>query len=81
MWEAALEQAGVYFLYRHLPGALEDGAVGPRAAFAALSVELLRGLCALHHQTTGQVALDDLVEYAWMYSGEIEYSEDNLTQL
>lgn len=80
-WERALEQAGVYFLYRHIPAALDDGDTASKAAFAVLSVRLLRGLCALHLQENGTVSLDDLVEYARMYSGEVEYSEENLQQL
>lgn len=80
-WETAFEQAGLYFLYRHLPAALEDGDTGSKAAFAALSVRLLRALCGVQYQKSGAVTLDDLVELARMYSGEVEYSEDNLQQL
>ena len=76
-WELALEQAAVYFLFRHLPAALEDGDVASKSAFAALSVEILRALCAGKERCT----LDDLVEFARMYSSEIEYSEENLAQL
>ena len=76
-WELALEQAAVYFLFRHLPAALEDGDVASKAAFAALSVEILRALCAGKEGCT----LDDLVEFARMYSSEIEYSEENLARI
>lgn len=81
VWERAFEQAGVYFLYRHIPAALEDGETGSKAAFAVLSVKLLRALCAAHLRDHGSVTLDNLVEYARMYSGEVEYSEDNLWQI
>lgn len=74
VWERALEQAAVYFLYRHLPAALEDGDVASKVAFAAVSVKMLRALCA----GTENADLDDLVEFARMYSGEVEYSEENL---
>lgn len=73
-WEDAFEQAAVYFLYRHLHEALVDGDVASKAAFAVFSVELLRALCA----GKKDVSLDDLVEFARMYSSEIEYSEENL---
>ena len=73
-WERALEQALCYFLFRHLPAALEDGDVASKTAFAVLSVKLLRALCAGREAPTP----DDLVEFARMYSGEIEYSEENL---
>lgn len=80
-WDRAFEQAGVYFLYRHLPAALEDGDLGSKGAFAVLSVKLLRALCAVRLRRTGSVTPEDLVEYARMYSGEVEYSEENLEQI
>ena len=73
-WDIPLEQAGVYFLYRHLPAALDDGDVASKAAFAALSVRLLWALFVSEDGST----LPQLVELARMYSGEIEYSEENL---
>ena len=76
-WEIAFEQAAVYFLFRHLSAALEDGDISSKAAFAVLSVEFLRALCAGKAGCT----LDDLVEFARMYSSEIEYSEENLAQV
>lgn len=80
-WEIAWEQLAVYFLFRHLTAALEDGDVSTKAAFAALSVEMLQALCAMQLEEGGTLALDELVELARMYSGEIEYSEDNLQTL
>ena len=73
-WDIPLEQAGVYFLYRHLPAALDDGDVASKAAFAALSVKLLWSLFV----GGGCNSLSELVELARMYSSEIEYSEENL---
>ena len=73
-WDIPLEQAGVYFLYRHLPAALEDGDVASKAAFAALSMKLLWSLFV----GGGCNSLSELVELARMYSSEIEYSEENL---
>ena len=73
-WTVAFEQAAVYFLFRHLPAALEDGDVASKAAFAVFSVEVLRALCA----QTPDADVNDLVELARMYSSEIEYSEENL---
>lgn len=76
-WERAFEQAAVYFLFRHLPAALEDGDIPSKAAFAAVSVYFLRALCAMVEEPT----LDDLVEFARMYSAEVEYSEENLERV
>ncbi|MDD3411977.1 MAG: flagellin lysine-N-methylase [Eubacteriales bacterium] len=76
--DTPLEQLMVYLLYRHLPGALEDGDYGGRLAFAALSVQLLRGLLAAKREESTP---DDLVELARLYSSEIEYSDENLAAL
>lgn len=73
-WDTAFEQLLHYFLYRHLPGALYDGCVRERVAFAVLSVRLIRALCG---QTEG-LQLSDIVEISRMYSAEIEYSDENV---
>ena len=67
----------VYLLYRHLPGAMEDDDIPGRVAFCVLSTRMLMALCAAHEGST----LEDCVEYARMYSAEIEYSEDNIAAL
>ncbi len=72
---AAYEQFAAYLLYRHLPGALEDGDLPGRAAFAVLGTRVLAALCADHP------ALKDCAEFARMYSAEIEYSEENIAAL
>ncbi len=72
-----LEQFAAYLLYRHLPGALEDGDVPGRVGFAVLSTRALAALCAARPGCT----LDDLLDLARMYSAEVEYSEDNIAAL
>ena len=78
LWQIAFEQLGVYFLYSHVPDAIEDGDVFSKIAFTVLSIKVLRQLCAIKENETGNVTLDDLVEYAMMYSGEVEYSDENM---
>ena len=73
----ALMNFCVYLLYRHLPGALEDDDLPGRVAFCVLSTRVLAALCA----ATPDCTLADCIEYARMYSAEIEYSEDNLNAL
>lgn len=68
-FETALEQLAVYFLYRHLFGALEDGRITERVLFVAHTVQLLSSL-------SGNIA--ELIELSRLYSAEIEYSEENL---
>lgn len=80
-WEVAFEQLLVYFLYRQLPGALDDGEYEGRAAFAVLSYSIIRDLCRTHAVLHGSVDLDDLIEIARQYSAEIEYSDENVEAL
>jgi lysine-N-methylase len=79
--DTAMEQLGVYLLYRHLPGALEDGDAEGRVKLALLGVRLISGLCAAHQRQWGRCTLEDCAEYARMFSAEIEYSEDNIAAL
>ena len=76
-WNTAFEQLLCYFLYRHLPGALSDGCVQERTAFAVLSVTIIRALCACKPD----LQLDDIIEICRMYSSEIEYSDENVDAL
>ena len=73
-WDIPFEQLLVYFLYRHLPAALDDGDVHSKLAFAVLSVTLLRWL--LHSGSAP--TMEKLQDLARMYSGEVEYSDENL---
>lgn len=76
-WETAFEQLLVYFLYRHLPAALNNGDVYTKIGFALLSVTLIRWLLAEQEHPT----MSNLIELVRMYSGEIEYSDENLDLL
>lgn len=76
-WETAFEQLLVYFLYRHCPAALYDGDFESKVAFAVLSVQMLLWLCAAKTDVT----FEDLPELVRMYSGEIEYSDENPNRL
>lgn len=73
--EIAFEQLLVYFLYRHLPGALEDGMYLERVAFCLLSVKMIAALLPRN------ATMEDLIEIARMYSAEIEYSDENIQAL
>lgn len=79
--ETEYEQLLVYFLYRHLPAALDDGDAAGKAAFAVLSVRLLFALGALQFGKTGAFTVDDQIELCRLYSAEVEYSDDNLNAL
>lgn len=79
--EEEYEQLLVYFLYRHFLTAYEDGDVAGKVSFGVLSTRIIRLLGALHWQQNGTFTLEDQIEYARLYSSEIEYSQDNLDTL
>ena len=79
--ETEYEQLLVYFLYRHVPAALDDGDVSSKAAFAAASVQLLFALGSLHEKLHGSFTVNDQIELCRLYSAEVEYSDDNLNAL
>lgn len=72
-FEIEFEQLLVYFLYRHLAGAENEADLAARTAFAVLGYRIICALCAMNENCT----LDDVVEYARLYSSEIEYSDEN----
>ena len=76
-WDLPLEQAAVYFLYRHLPGALEDGQYAARCALAVLLCRLLGALFACE----AEPSMEGLADLARRLSAEIEYSDRNIPLL
>ena len=54
-WEPALEQLLVYFLYRQMPLALDDGEYEGRAAFAVRSFAIIRRLLLVHFALQGNI--------------------------
>ena len=79
--EAEYEQLLAYFVFRHFLKAYDDGDITSKAAFAVLSTRLLQAIGAVHFAEHGAFTFADQVEYARMYSAEIEYSEDNMDAL
>lgn len=75
-WNVPFEQLAVYFLFRHLTDALEDGLFAERVALAVLSTQVLQSLFAAGDQTMAA-----LVDLARAYSAEIEYSDENVDAL
>lgn len=60
-----------YFLFRHMPAALDDGDVSSKVSFAVLSCRIVLTLA----EKLG------IEEAARMYSSEIEYSAENLDKI
>ena len=76
-WDRPFINLAAYFLYRHLSAALDDGEVALHAAFAVLSVRILRSLFA----AAPMQDMATLAELARLYSSEIEYSTENTDTL
>ena len=75
------EQLACYFIYRHFANSstVEDAAaVG---AFAALSCKIIAAIGASILSEKGEFTFDDMVELCRIYSSEIEYSEENMSEL
>ena len=76
-WDRAFINLTAYFLYRHLPAALDDSEIELHAAFAVLSVRILRSLFSAAPEQN----METLAELARLYSSEIEYSTENIDAL
>ena len=79
-FSTALEQLLVYFIYRHLAPAAEDGMFAARTAFAVLSTRMVCAMASAIAEN-GEITFGDLTEAARLYSSEIEYSEENMDDL
>ncbi len=73
------EQLLVYFLYRHLAPAIDDGMFAARTAFAVLSTRMICAMATVIAEDG--ITLEDLEEAARLYSSEIEYSEENMDDI
>ncbi|MBQ5427616.1 MAG: hypothetical protein IIT51_03590, partial [Oscillospiraceae bacterium] len=71
------EQLLCALLCRHLAGALEDGAYRERVLLCLLSLEIIFRASAVL-EMEGREAL---IEAARLFSGEIEYSDENVGAL
>ena len=80
-YSIALEQLLVYLLWRHLPGALDDGDLRGRIAFALFIWQLLRDMISAAFEKRGYFEIEDAVELVRLCSSEIEYSDENISAI
>ena len=76
-YETEYENLLCYFLYRQFGNMAEEWGAGAAAAFALLSARMVFLLHALHWTRHGIISFDERLEYARLYSAEIEYSDEN----
>ncbi len=80
-FDTAFEKLLLYFVYRHTPMSVNEKDFASRVAFAYISYEVIRTMCAVQKSNMGECAFEYLCNTARMYSAEIEYSEENTQKL
>ena len=70
------EKLLIYFIYRHL-----DEMDKNKIKFAIFSVFFISQIYRYHIAKYGNIQFEDMVEYARMYSSEIEYSDENIEKI
>ncbi len=73
-FQTIFEQLSVYFVFRNLTGALEDGNYEKRIRFALISCYLLGSVFEFYGES---LTKEKIIDLARMYSAEIEYAEEN----
>lgn len=75
--QTEFEQLLIYFLYRHIPSALDDSGINSKVCFAILSVKIIAAILSEEEKQD----FETLAELCRLYSSEIEYSDENLFAL
>ena len=73
-WDTPFEQLAVYFAYRHLSPNTHTGEI----SFIAHACNLISDICKAHLTSHSELKFADFINYARMFSSEIEYSDENL---
>ncbi|MBQ3222418.1 MAG: flagellin lysine-N-methylase [Clostridia bacterium] len=71
--DTPFEQLMVYYLMRHMPGALKDGDMQGRLLLCVLMWKIVRAIAAVE-----RADMEGLADIARMCSSEIEYSDANM---
>lgn len=72
-----VSQLATYFLFRHVPEAIADGNLASKVKFAVLGTVFVHTL-AVTLKDNYSCYRDALLDFARMFSSEIEYSSENL---
>ena len=73
--ELPIEQLSIYFINRHLHGALSDGLFFQRISMALGFSNII---CAIANKRAKGYSLEILIDTARLFSAEIEYSDQNI---
>ena len=80
-WQLPFEQLAVYFAFRYLTDALDDGDFATRIRLAMMGCYLIGALFERRRESLPGADFNELVEIVRMYSSEIEYSTENCDAL
>ena len=75
------EQLAIYFIFRHIKNDMYDGKYNNVVRFSMMSCYLIGALTAYYQKENKSVNLEKLIDFARMYSAEVEYCEDNISRL
>lgn len=76
-----LQNISIYFIWRYFLKGVFDGDILSKVKLMAVSVAVIKYLFFCRWLKNGNLTFNDCVEIAKNYSKEIEYSEDNLSNL
>ena len=77
-FQIIFEQLSVYFIFRNLTGALEDGNYTKRVRYTLISCYLLGAMFEFYGENLTE---EKMIDLARMYSAEIEYAEENINAI
>lgn len=80
-FETEFEQLLTYFIYRHFANAKNKRCENSYMLFAVFGYKIIYTLCAEYYTRTNKLDFEDLVEFARLFSSEIEYSQDNFEKV
>ncbi len=72
-WDTVFEQLACYFIFRHLPYAIDDGLYIERIGFCIISCKAIGMICSGYDDLT----FEKITDICRAFSSEIEYSDEN----
>ena len=71
------EQLLTYFVYRHFGDSVYDGLFTERLRFAILSYNCVKEICKSYKN----ISIEKIIDISRTYSSEVEYSDENLSEI
>ena len=75
----AYEHLLVYFVYAYVLGGVYDYNIQGMIKFSVISTLIIKEMCYAHWlKKDKNLSMDDLVNYAYLYSRQVEHSDNNV---